>query len=166
MSLKEAVDYIVRDRSQGDSLWVLGDHYRIKVSSRETMGTLAVVEIIAFPQNGPPPHIHHREDESFYVLDGEFSVFVGDQPFAATAGAFVHILKGTLHTYKNTGTEPGRLLVTLTPGGLENFWREIGVAARQDSVPPRPPEGILEKLMAIAPKYRLEIPELPLAAAR
>jgi mannose-6-phosphate isomerase-like protein (cupin superfamily) len=159
MSLTEVVDYIVRDRSKGDAFWVLSDHYRIKVSSGETLGSLAVVEIIAFPQNGPPPHIHHREDESFYVLDGEFSVFVDDRPFQVTAGAFVYIPKGTLHTYRNTGSRPGRLLVTLTPGGFENFWREIGMVAQQDSVPPPPPEEILEKLPAIAPKHRLEIPK-------
>lgn len=50
----------LRQRGQGDSFWVLGDHYTFKVSSEETMGSLAVVEIIAFPQNGPPPHIHSR----------------------------------------------------------------------------------------------------------
>jgi len=99
------------------------------------MGAIAVVEIIAFPQNGPPPHIHHREDESFYVLEGAFSVLVGERPFEAGAGAFVHIPKGTLHTYKNTGTAPGRLLVILAPGGFENLWREIGERTQQDSVP-------------------------------
>jgi mannose-6-phosphate isomerase-like protein (cupin superfamily) len=131
------------------SFWVLGDHYRFKLSSEETVGSLAVVEIVAFPQNGPPPHIHHHEDESFYILDGTFSVLVGDRSFEAGTGAFVHIPKGTLHTYKNVGVAPGRLLVILTPGGFENLWREIREPAQQDSVPPPPPEGILEKLMAL-----------------
>lgn len=134
----------LRQRGQGDAFWVLGDHYMFKVSSEETSGSLAVVEIVAFPQNGPPPHIHHREDESFYILDGTFSVLVGDQSFEAGAGVFVHIPKGTLHTYKNIGAKPARLLVILTPGDLENFWREIGEPAEQDSIPPAPPEGIIE----------------------
>ena len=135
MPAREAVNFVARERSEGDSFWVLGGHYRFKLSPGETMGAIAVVEIIAFPQNGPPPHIHHREDESFYVLEGAFSVLVGERPFEAGAGAFVHIPKGTLHTYKNTGTAPGRLLVILAPGGFENLWREIGERAQQDSVP-------------------------------
>ena len=70
----------------------------------------------------------------------------------------MRIPKGTLHTYRNIGKKPGRLLVILTPGGFENFWREIGEPAQQDSVPPAPPEGTIEKLIALAPKYDLEIP--------
>jgi hypothetical protein len=69
MSVKDAVDYIVPDRSQGDSFWVMGDHYRIKVSSGETLGSLAVIEIIAFPQNGPPPHIHHYRTETKQAIN-------------------------------------------------------------------------------------------------
>jgi hypothetical protein len=63
-------------RGQGDSFWVMGDHYRYKVSSEEILGSLAIIEIIGFPQNGPPPHIHHHEDESFCVLDGAFEARV------------------------------------------------------------------------------------------
>ena len=77
---------------------------------------------------------------------------------AAASGAFVHIPKGTLHTYKNIGLKPGRLLVILTPGGFENFWRETGEPAQQDSTPPAPPIEIIERLIALAAKYRLEIP--------
>jgi mannose-6-phosphate isomerase-like protein (cupin superfamily) len=98
MSAREVVSLLARQRGQGDSFWVLGDHYTFKLSSEETAGSLAVVELKAFPQNGPPPHIHHREDESFYIIDGTFSVLVGDQTFAAGPGAFVNIPKGTLHT--------------------------------------------------------------------
>lgn len=65
MPTKDVVNAVVRERDQGDSYWVQGDYYTFKVSSEQTTGTLAVVEIVAFPQNGPPPHINHREDESF-----------------------------------------------------------------------------------------------------
>jgi quercetin dioxygenase-like cupin family protein len=158
MSPKETLACVALQHGQGESLWVLGDHYRFKVSSQETGGSVAVVELTAFPQNGPPPHIHHREDESFYVLDGTFSVLLGNQSLEARTGAFIHIPRGLLHTYNNSGNTPGRVLVILSPGGFENLWREIGEPAQQDSIPLPPPEGVIEKLLALAPKYHLEIP--------
>lgn len=86
MSVKEAVSLVARQRGQGDSFWVLGDHYRFKVSSEETLGPLAIIEIIAFPQNWPPPHIRHHEDESLYVLDGAFAELAMRQ-VTSTSGA-------------------------------------------------------------------------------
>jgi len=151
----------MRQPRQGDSLWVLGDYYTFKLSSAESIGALAIVELTAFPQNGPPPHVHGREEESFYIMDGTFSVLAGDQTVEAGPGALVHIPRGTLHTYKNIGIRPGRVLVTLTPGGFENFWREIGEPGGIDSGPPVPSEGIIQRVMALAPKYHLEIPAPP-----
>jgi quercetin dioxygenase-like cupin family protein len=136
MTAREVVTPAIRDRGQGKSLWILGDHYTFKVSSEESQGTLTVAEVTVFPQNGLPPHIHHRESESLYVLEGAFSVRVGALLYEAHAGAYVHIPKGTLHTFKNIGSRPGRLLVILAPGGFENFLQEIGEPALQDSVPP------------------------------
>jgi mannose-6-phosphate isomerase-like protein (cupin superfamily) len=83
-------------KGEGRSIWLLGDLYTFKVTGE----ALSVTELTAFPQNGPPPHIHQREDESFWVLDGEFSVLLGERTLTAGQGAFVHIPKGTLHTYK------------------------------------------------------------------
>jgi mannose-6-phosphate isomerase-like protein (cupin superfamily) len=99
---------------EGRSVWLLGDLYTFKFSEE----ALSVTELTAFPQNGPPPHIHLREDESFWVLDGEFSVLLGERTLTAGPGTFVHVPKGTLHTYQNIGTTPGRMIVLLTPGGL------------------------------------------------
>src|SRR5215831_16951929 len=100
---KGSVSLVARERNQGDSFWARRDHYRFKVASEETMGAVAVVEITAFPQNGPRPHIHHREHESFYIVEGTFSVVVGNRSFEAKTGACVHIPKDTLHIYKNIG---------------------------------------------------------------
>jgi mannose-6-phosphate isomerase-like protein (cupin superfamily) len=110
-------------KGEGRSIWLLGDLYTFKVTGE----ALSVTELTAFPQNGPPPHIHQREDESFWVLDGEFSVLLGERTLTARQGAFVHVPKGTLHTYKNTGSTPGRI----------------------------------EKLIALAPRYHLQIPPPP-----
>jgi mannose-6-phosphate isomerase-like protein (cupin superfamily) len=150
--------FLTRRQDRDDAFWVLGDHYSFKISSQETAGSLAVIEVTSFPKNGPPPHIHHHEDEAFYILEGTFSVLLGGRSFEVSAGDFVHVPKDTLHTYKNIGSGRGRFLVILTPGGFENLWREIGERARQDTLPMPALDGMLEKLIALAPQYHLEIP--------
>jgi mannose-6-phosphate isomerase-like protein (cupin superfamily) len=142
---------------EGKSFWVLGDLYTFKVASENTNGTHAVIEVLSQPQNGPPPHIHHREDEAVYVLDGEFSFLHGDRTFTATTGSFVYIPKGTLHTFKNIGTVPGRFLVVITPAGFEKLFEEIGEPAIDKSSPPPFNPATVEKLLALAPKYHLEV---------
>jgi mannose-6-phosphate isomerase-like protein (cupin superfamily) len=140
-------------KGEGRSIWLLGDLYTFKVTGE----ALSVTELTAFPQNGPPPHIHQREDESFWVLDGEFSVLLGERTLTAGQGAFVHIPKGTLHTYKNTGSTPGRMILLLTPGGFERLWEELGEPATQLTTPPPVDAGVIEKLIALAPRYHLQI---------
>ncbi len=142
---------------EGKSLWVLGDLYTFKLMGEDSGGSFALIEIQVQPQNGPPPHIHYREDESFYVLEGEFSFLHGDLTFKATAGSFVYIPKGTLHTFKNVGTSQGRFLVIITPAGFEKLFEEIGEPAMDKSSPPPFNPATIDKLLAIAPKYHLEV---------
>jgi mannose-6-phosphate isomerase-like protein (cupin superfamily) len=143
---------------EGRSIWLLGDLYTFKISG----DALSVVELTAFPENGPPPHIHLREDESFWVLEGQFSVLLGEESLTAGPGAFVHVPKGTLHTYKNVGRTPGRLIVMLTPGGFENLWKELGVPATQHTMPPPAEEAdVIRRLIALAPRYQLQVPPPP-----
>src|SRR5260370_42569488 len=141
-------------RGEGRSISVLGDLHRFKVTGE----ALSVTELTAFPQNGPPPHIHQREDESLWVLDGEFSVLLGERTLTAGQGAFVHIPKGTLHTYKNTGRTPGRMIVLLEPGGFERLWEELGEPATQLTTPPPVDAGVIERLISLAPRYQLPLP--------
>jgi quercetin dioxygenase-like cupin family protein len=146
---------------EGKTLWVLGDLYRFVVTGEDTGGAYALVETTATPGlPGPPPHVHHNEDESFYVLEGEVELTVEGHTSKAGPGSFVRIPKGTLHTFKNAGTEPARFLVLLTPAGFEGFFEEVGEPATDPSSPPEGPPDV-EKVMATAPKYGLEIPPPP-----
>lgn len=70
---------ILLNQGEGESLWVLGDLYTFKATGKQTNGDYIVIEQIIQPQNGPPPHIHHREDEAFYVLEGRFSFLCADK---------------------------------------------------------------------------------------
>jgi Cupin domain len=110
------------------------------------------------PGNGPPPHIHSREDEAFYLLEGELQFHADGRNFTATTGAWVTLARGSLHYFKNTGSIPARMLILVTPSGLENFFLEIGREALEgENEPVAPTPEDIQKLVETAAKYELEI---------
>ena len=147
----------VLNRAEGDSFWVLGDLYTFKATGKQTNGAFTMVDQIIQPENGPPPHIHRREDEAFYVLEGRFSFLCGDKESVLETGAFAYIPKGTLHTFKNIDTKPGKLLVMITPAGLERFFYSIGTPATNTTSPPPFDPAVIDKLMKLADEYQMEI---------
>jgi quercetin dioxygenase-like cupin family protein len=153
---KRGVTYV--QQGEGSPLYLVGDLYTFKVTSGETNGAFALWEAVIPPQAGPPPHIHHREDESFYILEGELQFLEEDRTFVASGGSFVHVPRGTVHRFKNVGTQTSRALMMVTPAGFEKMFEEIGTPATDPSAPPPPPgPEDIEKLLAVAPKYGLEI---------
>lgn len=147
----------VLEAGQGESLWLLGDFYAIKTTSAQTGGAYSITEIVSFPGNGPPPHIHHREDECLYIVEGAFSVILGDRVFDLVDGDFVRIPKGTPHAYKNVGAIPGKMLAVLSPGGFERLWAELGHPGSLNQRPKEADPSTLNRLLALAPGYGLEI---------
>lgn len=148
---------ILLTSGEGTSYWVLGDLYTFKATGRQTGGAFTVMDQIIQPQGGPPPHIHHREDEAFYVLDGKFIFLYGDTQSEVSAGSFVYIPKRTLHTFKNIDTIPSRLLVTVTPAGLEDFFYAIGSPAKDQPTAPAFDPGVIDKIMQLAGKHHMEV---------
>jgi len=140
----------------GKAFWVLGEMLTVKVSGEETGGAWAAMEVTAQVRNGPPPHLHTREDESFYVVEGQFWFLYGERTVDAGPGSFVHVPRGTLHTYNNVGTKPGKLFVIVSPAGLEKFFEELGQPVTDLASPP-PFKMDTERLTALARKYGLEI---------
>ena len=95
------------------------------VATREqTGGALGLFRQTIAPKSGPPAHIHRAEDEFFYVVSGEFNFKLGDRIVSAPARSIVFVPRGTAHTFQNVGTEPGVLLVGVTPGGFEKMFEE------------------------------------------
>ena len=132
-----------------EKLNVLGTDIVIKVDGKATNGALAVVEATVKPGDGPPRHVHSKEDETFYVLEGQFRVWHGDHMMEAGPGMTVFMPRNMQHTYQNSGTGPGRLLVTITPAGFEGFFREVskrGLSAPKD----------MQELNAVAKEYGLQ----------
>jgi len=136
----------------------VGDRYTIKAAGSETGGAFALIEALVPPGGGPPPHIHRREDEAFYVLEGELSLHVDGRDATASAGSWIMLPKGSLHWFKNTGTAPVRMLIHVSPAGLEDYFLEVGrIPADGENGPIVPSKEDFEKLLALAPKYGLEI---------
>jgi mannose-6-phosphate isomerase-like protein (cupin superfamily) len=141
------------------SLWVLGELVAFKIASYQTGGAYSLFEVKTPPGSGVPPHIQHREDEAFCVLEGEYEFLLEDRTIDAGAGSLIYVPKGNLHAHKNVGTEPGRMLVSQTPGGLhERFFDEIGEEPKYASTPPvsEYPPG-LESIAKIAAEYGIEM---------
>ncbi len=149
---------------EGRSLSVLGELVTCKTRSDQTGGAYSLFEVSTHPGGGPPPHVHHREDEAFYVLQGEFEFVVEDSTSRAGAGTLIYVPKGTLHSHKNIGEEVGRMLESQTPGGLcEHFFEEVGKAVDGEAatlVFEDQPE--VERIVKVAAEYGIEIP-VPIA---
>lgn len=148
---------VLLNNKEGRSFWVLGDLYTFKVTGNQTNGTLTVIEQVIQPQSGPPPHIHQREDEAFYVLEGKFSFLFGDKQNVFEKGSFVYVPKGTLHTFKNIDEQQGKLMVIIAPAGLEEFFYAIGTPANDISTPPDFDPAMMDKIMELAEHYQMDI---------
>ena len=119
-----------------------------KTTSEQTGGAYSLFEVASQPGTGPPPHIQHREDESLYVLEGEYEFLDEERTIRAGVGALIYVPKGNLHAHKNVGEGVGRLLVTQTPGGLyERFFESLIFEDQPD----------VARILALAARYGIEI---------
>ena len=147
---------------EGRLLWVLGELVTRKVASEQTGGAYSLFEVVTQPQVGPPPHIQHREDECFYVLEGEYEFLVEGRTLRMPAGSLLYVPKGNLHAHKNVGEGTGRMLVSQTPGGLhERFFEELGEPAKDTLSPVSEEPPNVQRIGTIAAKYGIEISPLP-----
>jgi quercetin dioxygenase-like cupin family protein len=141
----------------GERIWIVGDTLTFKATAETTAGTLTAIECEAAPGGGPPPHIHENEDESFYVLDGEFEILLGDELVPAGPGDFAFVPRGTLHRFANVGADVGRILILFTPGGLEQFFRAAGTSATSDAPAPLVDAAEIARTDAAAARHGLRI---------
>ncbi|GAA2657847.1 cupin domain-containing protein [Nonomuraea recticatena] len=146
---------VVRKPGEGDAFWVLGGLYEVKAASSETNGSVTVMHMTLPPGSGPPLHTH-AGGEIAYVLEGTVRLQIGEESVEAGPDTFVYIPEGTLETFEPTST--ARVLFVYLPGGLDEFFAEVGERAPSRELPPpsdSPPD--VDRLIAAAGKYGVQM---------
>jgi mannose-6-phosphate isomerase-like protein (cupin superfamily) len=139
----------------------IGGGMVVKVRDGDTGGAYSIHDnVIPAGSPGPLPHLHRDHEETFYVLEGELTVRVGTREITAPAGSFVVIPRGVVHQPSNPGTEPTRVLLIFSPGGMDHFFEEAAEARIPLQMAPTDPE-VQEKLEAFTSKYGYEFAEFP-----
>src|SRR5215203_7109371 len=136
-------------QGEGKSVWILDELLTFKVHDDQSQ-TVGIFEDEVLPETGPPAHLHRSQNETHYILEGEFEFVVGERKVNAGAGSVVYVPTTMVHAFTNTGTKKGKILFINTPAGpLEQFLVEFGEPV---SDPSSPPEGEpdLDKLQASA----------------
>ena len=149
---------IIRSSQQGRTVSLVGDVYRFLATGEDTNSKYTLIEALVSPGGGPPPHVHSREEEGFYILEGEIAFSIDGKRVVATPGMFANMPVGTPHSFKNETNKLAKMLATVAPAGLEKMFMEIAVPLAEGATTALPPtKEDIEKLLAIAPKYGIEI---------
>ena len=114
---------------------IVGEETLVKVSPADSDGQMAFFHLAAPPMSGPPLHSHSREDELFYVLEGELVFELDGERFTAVAGSTVYLRRGVVHRYQNFTSETARLLIVTTPGTFCGFFEELSAATPTGGLP-------------------------------
>ncbi|MBY0491316.1 MAG: cupin domain-containing protein [Gemmatimonadaceae bacterium] len=128
---------------------IVGELTHVLVNSADSASQLAVFHLNAPPMSGPPLHVHSREDEWFYVLDGELVFEVDGIRHVVTAGGSVYLRRGLPHRYQNFTDRDARLLIAVTPSGLDRFFEAMDAVT--------PPGGLpsMEQLLSLDAEFGL-----------
>jgi mannose-6-phosphate isomerase-like protein (cupin superfamily) len=137
---------VVRSGEGLDLKGPAGGDLLLKADTDSTDGAFTLLEIEIGPKQGPPRHLHRREDEMWYILEGSFRFFADDEILTAPQGSFVFVPRSTSHCFQNLEDRMARLLVMFTPSGMERFFIEHA------ELPPGPIEreaydGVAERSM-------------------
>eukprot|EP00246_Nothoceros_aenigmaticus_P006358 TRINITY_DN19195_c0_g1_i1.p1 TRINITY_DN19195_c0_g1~~TRINITY_DN19195_c0_g1_i1.p1 ORF type:complete len:184 (-),score=27.85 TRINITY_DN19195_c0_g1_i1:466-1017(-) len=142
---------------EGIALWVLGVLVVFKALGNETGGSYSLFEDFVPDGAGPPAHIHTKEDETWYLLDGELYWYVGGKEFHATKGSFIHLPKFVPHTFANKSGKVAHMVLTYAPAGLENWFINNGKAAEDinDFRPPKLTKADVDRAISSGKEYGL-----------
>src|ERR671916_2335483 len=128
------------EEGEGSARWWGGGLATIKATGKQTGDLYSIVEVLEPRGAQAPLHLHHKEDEAFYVLEGEMTFRIGEETIKARPGSFVFGPRNVPHTY-TVDSGPARLLFLLSPAGFEGFIEDISKPAKVLTLPPSEPEG-------------------------
>lgn len=139
---------------KGDPRWVLDELDTFKATAAQTGGLFALKESRSRRGSGPPLHVHEREDEACYVIDGDVTVFVGDEVLRATAGSWIYLPRRIPHSLRIESDE-ARTLWLIVPGGFDSFFTELFPSAANGGAAAEQPD--LERMAATAARYGVTV---------
>jgi mannose-6-phosphate isomerase-like protein (cupin superfamily) len=142
----------------GDTTWFLQNRMTIKATAEATGGAFGLVESWIAPGASPPLHVHHGEDEAFFVLEGTVRFEVDGDTVDAPAGGYARVPPGVVHRFSNPFDEPARFLGLLVPGGFEQYWVELSLLMAD--APSWPPED-MGPVLELQAKYDTFPPPAP-----
>lgn len=145
-----------RGPAEGPAFWFLGTLMTVKATGAMTDQAFGLIEQILPAGFAPPPHIHHREDEAFYILEGHLTFTCGARVIDAPAGTFVFLPKDIVHGFRVAGDQQARLLQFNMPAGLEQMFVDAGEPAPALTLPPPGPPQV-DKLLALMERYGFEL---------
>ena len=143
--------------SRKDSFWYTGWLLTFLATGDQKQGRFALIHALTRKGNCPPRHIHRKEDESFYILEGEVTAWIGDQTIRGTPGTLIFGPRGVPHSFE-IHSDQVHMLILLTPAGLEGYFKQFCTAAPALTLPPpaEVPYADLQNLIAVASKYGIE----------
>ena len=144
-------------QSLDHSVWYNGSLMTFLTTGEDTQGRFALIESVGRKGNTPPPHIHRREDETFYVLEGELALSVGDRTMKAGPGTMVFLPRNVRHSF-TIESEQARMLILITPAGFEGWFKEFSLPAPAMTLPPATEVAYedVQRMLEVAPRYGLE----------
>src|SRR5579871_488247 len=143
--------------ADGTPLWYRGTLMTIKAGAENTGGALTVIEHALPAGFAAPPHIHHAEDEPWYVLEGHIRFFCQDKAFDAEPGTFIFLPRDIAHSFRVDTSSPARMLLVGVPAGIEHYFTEAGEPAAERALPPPAGPADMDRLRPIARKYGLDL---------
>ncbi len=131
----QPLEALVVRSDEGEARWWFEGLAVIRATADDTGGLMSIVEMTEPPGHEAPLHVHRREDEAFYILEGSATIHVGDESFEVGPGDYAFGPRDIPHRY-SIGPDGCRMLFICTPGGFENLVREMSVPAERRTLPP------------------------------
>lgn len=133
------------------SFTVFGEAVEILISGDMTSGASATLTQVSPPGGGVPPHSHQNEDETFFVVEGEYEFLSDGNWVKLNEGESLHARRGSVHGFRNVGASSGKLLIFVSPSGLETYLEEISTVTMPNDI---------ERLIAVSTRYGIAFPEM------